>query len=129
MHGLLDFPCDSAFAVPIRIGLRGNTFKSPSTCVQRSSSPALEQAARGDYERSVRGDIQVTTGCTAAVPRPRRSSLAHPRYSLPNSFDPVVSHPYAITATTFGCPLVVPVPRSTHLTHLLTHSFSTHRPT
>ncbi len=26
MHGLLDFPCDTAFAAPARIGLRGHTF-------------------------------------------------------------------------------------------------------
>ncbi len=27
MHGLLDFPCDAAFAAPTRIGLRGHTLK------------------------------------------------------------------------------------------------------
>ncbi len=27
MHSLLDFPCDTVFAAPTRIGLRGYTFK------------------------------------------------------------------------------------------------------
>ncbi len=60
---------------------------SPSTCVQRSSGPVLEQAARGDCERSIRGDIQVATGCTVAVPLPRSSPLTHPPI-LPPEFIP-----------------------------------------
>ncbi len=52
MHDLLDFPCDTVFDAPSRIGLRGHTFKilstvvedpSPPTCVQRSSSPVPEE--------------------------------------------------------------------------------------
>ncbi len=60
----------------------------PSTCVKRSSSPVLEQTARGDCERFIR--------CTMAVPLPTSSALTLP------PFHPVVSHPYAITATILG---------------------------
>ncbi len=40
-------------------------------------------------------------------------------YTPSHLFHPVISHPYAITVTIFGCRLAVPVPRSTHLAHLL----------
>ncbi len=90
---------------------------SPSTCVQRSSGPVLEQAARGDCESSISGDIQVPTECTVAVPLPEGPLLPVPRYALTSLFYPVVSHPHAINV--LRCPRAVPVPRSTHLAHLL----------
>ncbi len=77
----------------------------------------LEQAARGDCERSIRGDIQLAIECTVAIPLPKDPLLPVPRYSLANLFYPVVSHPHAITV--LRCPRAVPVPRSTHLAHLL----------
>ncbi len=43
----------------------------------------------------------------------------HSLNSLHSGFQLVVSHPYVITVTILGCPLAVPVPRSTHLTPLL----------
>ncbi len=54
MHGLLDFQCDTNFATPARFGLRvilssfTNSGVKPVAANMRSSSPALEQIARGD---------------------------------------------------------------------------------
>ncbi len=93
MYGLLDSPYDAVFAAPTRIGLRGHTLKihqqrSPPICVQRSSSPVLEQVARGYCDRYTRGGIKISTGRTTAVPLPRSSSLTRPPiegYVLPST--------------------------------------------
>ncbi len=106
-HGLLDFPCDAFFAAPSRTGLRGHTFKThqnplPSTCVQLSSGPALEQAARGDCERSICGDIQVATGCTVAASLARSSPLTRPPILPPKYVPPCRIPPYAIGVIILG---------------------------
>ncbi len=38
----------------------------------------MEQAARGYCDRYIRGDIQISTGRTMAVPLPRSSPLTRP---------------------------------------------------
>ncbi len=60
----------------------------PVACVQRSSSPILEKTARGDCERFIHGDIQVSTGCMMAVPLPRSSPLTRPPLLPPEFFPP-----------------------------------------
>ncbi len=106
MYDLLDFPCDAVFAAPTCTGFKvilsrfTNSSVKPVAVNMRSAFEychVLEQAARGNCERSIRGDIQAATECTVAVPL-----LPVPGYALPNMFRPVVSHPYAISVTILG---------------------------
>ncbi len=91
MHGLLDLPCDA----PTRIGLRGHTFKiHQQQCKTRRRQHTFSvrvvpywNKLWGNCERFVRGDIQVSTGCTMAVPLPRSSSLTRSPI-LPPEFVP-----------------------------------------
>ncbi len=135
MHGLLDFPCDSVFAAPTRIGLRGHIFKIHQqrckTWVQRSSIPVLEQAARGDFERSIRGGIQVATGCTVAVPLLRSSPLTRlpilPPEFVPSGRIPPLCYYSNYTWLPISSPCTPMNP--SNLPPLTTHSLSTHWPT
>ncbi len=91
MHGLLDFPCDAVFAAPTRIRLRGHTFKIyQQRCKTRRRQHAFSVRVVPYWNiiRFIRGDIQVSTGCTIAVPLPSSSSLTRPPDTL---------HPDAIT--------------------------------
>ncbi len=74
----------------------------PPICVQRSSSTVLEQTARGNCDRYIRGDIQVSTGRTMAVPLPRSSPLTRPLYSPPEFVPPCRIPPYAIGVIILG---------------------------
>ncbi len=76
---------------------RSILLKVAVTCVQRSSGLVLEQAARGDCERSIHADIQVTTGRTVAVPLPKGSPLTCPPILPPELVNRITSHPYVIT--------------------------------
>ncbi len=75
---------------------------SPQTFVQRSSSPVLEQAARGYCERYIRGDIQISTGRTMAVPLPRDSPLTLTPILPPEFVPPYRIPPYAIRVISLG---------------------------
>ncbi len=59
----------------------------------------LEQPARGDYERFIRGDIQVATGDTMAVPLPRSPHLTRRPISPPELVPPL---PNAIFVINLG---------------------------
>ncbi len=50
--------------------------------------PVLEQVTGADCERAIRGDIQVATECTVAVPLPRSSPLTHPPIFHPEFVPP-----------------------------------------
>ncbi len=75
MQGILDFPCDAVFAAPTALGFEvillrfTNSDVKPVTVNTCSALEwyVLEQAVRGDWERSIRGRIQVATGCMVAA--------------------------------------------------------------
>ncbi len=72
------------------------------TCVQRPSSPILEQAASGYCDRYIRGDIQISTGRTTAVPLPRSYPLTRPPILPPIFVPPCRIPPYAIDVIILG---------------------------
>ncbi len=75
---------------------------SPPKYVQRSSSPALEQNARGNCDRYIHGDIQVSTGRTMAVPLPGSSPLARPLILPPEFVSPCRIPLYSISVIILG---------------------------
>ncbi len=54
----------------------------------------LEQIAREDCECFIRGDIQVASGCTMAVPLPRNHPLTRPPISPPELVPPCRIPPF-----------------------------------
>ncbi len=111
MHGLLDFPCDAAFAARTRIGLRGHTLKiHQQRCKtrrrqhasQRLSSPVLKPAARGYCDCYIRGDTQISTGRKMAVSLPRSSPQTRPPILPPIFVPPCRIPPYAIGVIILG---------------------------
>ncbi len=92
MHGFLNFPCDTFFAAPTRIWLRGHTFKIHQ---QRCKTRRRQHAFSGrvvPYWNRLAEDIQVATGCTVAVPLPRSSPLIRPPI-IPPEFVPICRFP------------------------------------
>ncbi len=66
------------------------------------SSPILEQAARGYCDRYIRGDVQISTGRTMAVPLPRSSPLTRPPKPPPLKVPPGHIQPSAIGVIILG---------------------------
>ncbi len=58
--------------------------------------------AIGSCDRYIRGDIQVSTGRTMAVPHPRNSPLTCPSILPPEFVPPCRISPYAISVTILG---------------------------
>ncbi len=82
------------FAAPTRIGLRGHTFTNRSVkpvaanMSSALSSPVLEQTNRGNCDRHIRGDIQVSAGRKMVVPLPRSSPVTRPQILRSEFFPP-----------------------------------------
>ncbi len=74
MHGLLDFPCDTFFAAPTR----GHTFKIHQQWCKTLRRQHAFSGRVVPYGNRLPEDIQVSTGCTVAVPLPRSSPLIRP---------------------------------------------------
>ncbi len=73
-------------------------------CTHVEINPGVAKITRGDCERFIRGDIQVATGRTMAVPLPRSSPLTRPPISSQEFAPPCRnSPPYAITVINLGC--------------------------
>ncbi len=62
----------------------------------------LERAARGYCDRYIRGDIQISTGRTMAVPLPGSSPLTRPPILSPIFVPPFRIPPYAIGVIILG---------------------------
>ncbi len=92
---------------------------------------ALEQDARGDCERFIRGGIQVVTGCTVAVPLPRSSPLTRPTILppelVPSCRIPPLGYNCNYSWMPTGSPCFPKYPSNPP--PLTTHSLTTHRPT
>ncbi len=62
----------------------------------------MEQVARGNCDRYIRGDIQISTGRTMAVPLPRSSPLIRPPILPPIFVPPCHIQPYVIDVIILG---------------------------
>ncbi len=62
----------------------------------------LEQDAKGNCDRYIRGDIQISTGHTMAVPLPRSSCLTRPTIHPPVFVPPCRIPAYAIRVIILG---------------------------
>ncbi len=67
-----------------------------------SFSPILEQAATGYCDRYIRGDIQISTGRTMAVPLPRSCPLTRPPILPPIFVPPCHIQPNVIDVIILG---------------------------
>ncbi len=82
-----------ALGVEVILSRLTNSGVKPVAANMRSSSPLLEQIERGNCERFIRGDIQVSTGWTMALPLPRSSPLTRPPILPPEFVPPYLTPP------------------------------------
>ncbi len=93
MHGLLDFPCETVFAAPTRIGLRSHTFKiHQQRCKTRRRQHAFSvRVVWNKLLEEIVNASSVETGSTVAVHLPCPPCRIPPlRYFCNYSWLPIV---------------------------------------